>query len=229
MERDGSRGGGAPRPAARTLPTPLLALALLLAPTPAQADERLDDAFIFFAASLEITTVTGIFLEVGVWPPVEDNGPRLLAMTFGTMAVSALVAWAAYAGEWSPRIAHAMHGALWSGLDLFILGCVLPFAVGDDVDGLEVTPASWALGIVGLIEGAVAGAALVDDREDDLWMASGIGLLGGVLLAGIVAGIGTLDGWSNDQIGQGIGWSLFTGLTLTITGAHIYAAVDAEE
>jgi hypothetical protein len=210
------------------LAVPLVALGLLLAPTPAQADERLDDSFLFFASSLEITTMAGIYLEVGVFPPVEDNGLRLLGLTLGSMGVSALVAYLAYQGEWSPRIAAAMHGALWSGLDLFILGCVLPFAVGDDRDGLEVTPASWALGAVGLVEGAVAGAILVDEWETDVWMLSGVGFLGALLLAGIVAGIGTVSGWSNDQVGQGIGWSLFTGLTLTITAAHIYAAVATE-
>lgn len=205
---------------------------LWLAPSGASADTSYgyenQDGWVWGAATLELATGASILLELAVLPETDDNGPRLTAMGIGSLVLSGVIGYLGWANEWPHPIPLAVHGAIWSGLTMLFLGSVLPFAVGmSGAEGFEFGTVAWTLAGLGIVEGALAGALIVDGgSETSVWMtAPGAGLMGGLLLTGLIAVIFGM-GWDADEVGQAIGWTMFLSLGATMAGVHIYAALD---
>lgn len=106
-----------------------------------------------------------------------DVGGQLGFGMLGSAAIFGIGAgFASMEGDWDPRIAGAMHQALWAGSGLGALGYLL----GQSIDPDTPWPAALAatgLGAIGMLGGAALGGLLVDN-EGEVWLVYAAPLVG---------------------------------------------------
>ncbi len=145
-----------------------------------------------------------------------------LPVNFTLLALGPAAGYGAYRARLDPRPATALHGALWLGADLFLLGAL--------VDGRDRTwqlrdgAVAWTLGGLGLVVGGLAGAIAI--RDDDALTAWMVGpplgfAAGGLVLGGMLVLGGGVDG--DNAIGQlATGAMIGTALGLGFAGMLAY-------
>jgi len=146
-----------------------------------------------------------------------------LPVTFTPFVLAPVAAYGAYRAKLDPRPALALHGALWLGADLFLLGAL--------VDGRERTwqlrggAVAWTLGGLGVLGGGLAGATAI--RGGDALLAWMIGppigfAAGGLVLGGVLVLAGGVDG--DNAMGQlATGAIVGTALGLGVAGVLAYS------
>ncbi len=145
-----------------------------------------------------------------------------MPVNFTPLLLGPAAAYGAYRAKLDPRPAMALHGALWLGADLFLLGAL--------VDGRERAwqlrggAVAWTLGGLGVLAGGLAGATAI--RGDDALLAWMVGpslgfAAGGLVLGGMLVLAGGADG--DDALGQlATGAIVGTTLGLGIAGVLAY-------
>lgn len=146
-----------------------------------------------------------------------------LPVNFTPLVLAPAAAYGAFRARLDPRPTMALHGALWLGADLFLLGAL--------IDGRERAwqlrggAVAWTLGGLGAVAGGLAGATVI--RDDNALLAWMIGppigfAAGGLVLGGALVLAGGADG--DDAIGQfATGAIVGTALGLGVAGVLAYS------
>jgi hypothetical protein len=147
----------------------------------------------------------------------------LVPVNFTPFLLAPAAAYGAFRAKLDPRPTMALHGALWFGADLFLLGAL--------IDGRERAwqlrrgTVAWTLGGIGVLAGGLAGAVAI--RDDDALLAWMIGppigfAAGGLVLGGVLVLAGGADG--DDALGQfATGAIVGTTLGLGVAGVLAYS------
>jgi hypothetical protein len=165
------------------------------------------------AAGLELSTAG--YASLRFTETVGDN----FALNLTPALIGGAAAFAAYYWDLDPTPALAIHGAVWTGVDLMLVGALI-----DGHDDNDLAFGTWAkiLGAVGAVGGGVLGAT-VGDRVPQAWMvAPTAGAAGGVLIGGLwVLLSGDIGGdHSVQQLSIGVAGGVAVGIaTAAILGA----------
>jgi hypothetical protein len=135
-------------------------------------------------------------------------------------------------GGWPSRIPRGIHGAMWTGGDLFLLGSMLHGAMKPSGEAFQVGFLSWGMAAIGAAAGAYVGVKQVDDGgRMGFWYAGGpAGAMGGIPIAGLI-GLTAGQRWSQRKLGEMMGWTFFgtttTGLAVSYGAAFLFPAKPA--
>jgi len=211
----------------RRSPRILLLLALLasfaLAPRDAQAENEKAEGALAWGLLATEASMAGVFalsFKVKGWP---SDGPAFM-VNMAPLVIGPGVAFGAYAGDFDPRPAYALHGAAAMGLDLFLVGMLID-GMNED-DGRAIGTNAWILGLLGAGAGAWVGATQVDNADEGAVFYGAP--IGGFAVGGIV-GMATslLSGNTNDLFEYAV-YGATGGMTLGVAGSLYFALSDAK-
>lgn len=196
----------------------LLAAALLLAASPASAEprqfERIDGAFVWGIAGLEVSFTAAMILRMTVWDgPMQGPGEGLLLTA--PFVVAAATGVGGYLWCLPPRLALGLHGGLYTGLAAG-LGAGLVRGALSEAGTLRFDSLAGVAALVGTVPGLLLGSLEVDPDDPLAFWLGGPpgGMLVGVVGAAILAVSLFLSGndpgpGTGDQV---VGWPIFAGL-----------------
>lgn len=115
----------------------------------------------------EVSLLASIVLEVGVLPPLSDNGPRLLLLMGASVGLGVGVGVLAAQLNWPVQATLAVHGAPWGAFVLAPFGMLIDGAGSRTTDGLDVGPYTAAMALIGAAAGGVLAPLLLDVEEND--------------------------------------------------------------
>lgn len=169
------------------------AAVIVARPAPAAAEEPPSPAMTYGVVSLEVATAAVFTIAFGT--DLYEHDATVYVNTFGTLALGTGSALFAHRFDLDPRPALALHGAIWVGGDLFLMGTLVD-GLADD-DRLAIGPTALVLGGLGAIAGGLAGATQIEtQRQLGPFLAGpSVGLVaGGLGLGGLLVLIGGIDG-----------------------------------
>ena len=195
-----------------------IGLALLVAaPSVAGAQSRdRDDPFVWAVVSAELAMAASVATLFAVTDEQVSAGGSIATALIPTgVGVAAGVASSKLG--WSDELPLALHGAMWSGAGMFVAGGLLEGLGRDGPRGegraFELGVLAPVMGGVGALIGAVTGARAVNGPDlEGTWLGPPVaGSMVGVLLAGVIALGGALNGWSDEKLGRAIGFPAVSG------------------
>ncbi|MFH0901708.1 MAG: hypothetical protein V2A73_13855 [Pseudomonadota bacterium] len=175
-------------------------LSLALAQARSVAAQRSEAVGAWSIASLELSA--GLAVSYATIAKKGGEAPIIVA----PVAISALIGYLSYRQQWDPVIPLAAHGALWSGLDLFLLTGLIQGAIEDR--SFAAGPLAYGLAGLGALAGAWVGASKVDSTDKMKWWLGALTLP--TLSAVVLAGVGSVAfgaRWSGSKRERFIGWS----------------------
>jgi hypothetical protein len=157
------------------------------APAPEAEENPVARGLVWGGTTAEVAVLTSMVLEVGVFPPVQDNGPRLLLLTAGSVALGVGVGWLAAALDWPEQWALGLHGAAWGAFVLAPFGMLIDGARdATDDDGVTTGTYTAMLMVGGAVFGGLLGPLLLDVHESTetgaFYAAPGLGALLGTIV-----------------------------------------------
>lgn len=190
-----------------------VALGTMAAPRVVRADEHGESAWAWGVATTDVVLPLSLG-AVALWAPASETRSSLfVASGFGALAVGATVGSIAHAQDWEPVIPLAAHGALWGGLDGFLIGGLL-----DGVrQGRTFAAGPLAFGLAGagaLVTGWLGASAVEPGSPTGTWLAApALGAAFGGLLA-VVPSI-ALQFQGRDRTAYRVtGWFIASGIAL---------------
>lgn len=195
----------------------LVTAALVLASPAARAEEtnpRVTGAFVWGITGFEVATTSVLMLRFTYLSgDLAEPGEGLLLTA--PFLVGTAVGIAAYLWCLPPRVGHALHGGMYTGLLAGLGEALVRGALA--LDGtLRFDRYAGIAALVGTIPGILIGALEVEpDDPLQFWLGGPpAGMLAGVVIAGVLAVVLFLSGndpgpGTGDQV---IGWPIFAGL-----------------
>ncbi len=169
-----------------TVPATATATATATASPTVTTERPLDRAFVWGGTVFEVALVSSMVLEVGFMPPVDDNGPRLLAFMGASLALAVGTGWLAAELGWPEQGALALNGAVWGAFALAPFGVLVDGGRSRTTDGLDTGPFTAAFALSGAVVGGVLAPLLLDVHEPTetiaLYVAPGLGAFIGTLV-----------------------------------------------
>ncbi len=206
----------------RSLRLAALAAGVLLvvaSPSRAQADDFDDAPWAWALASMELGGAAEVALLAG--HHVSNNGLLNLA----PVALGIGAGFAAYRWELDMRPALAVHGAVWSGVDLLLIGALIDGR--GERTGLRFGTTSLVLGAAGVGAGAYFGAT-AGARDHRAWLlAPTVGMGAGLVVGGLLAFTTTKIG--DDLFMQRMTMGMAGGLAASLVAVTIINATQRDE
>jgi hypothetical protein len=176
----------------------------------AQEDQRSTNAAVWGLTTLELTAGASL-AAMFTWDPGATESARYvlyvappIAAGFGMTALS-------YQQRWESTIPSATHGALWAGLDGFLIGTL--------IDGLShergqtIGPWAYGLAAAGTLAGGVLGATAIEPgAPTEGWLAGPVVGAGFGFVVGAVPAIVMAMNGKNRLARQFFWWSMATGI-----------------
>jgi hypothetical protein len=186
--------------------------------SPAHAEvTKVDKTVAWGAATAELATVGFVALRFGA-EVIPDGAPAYVG-NFAPVVLGAGAALAAHRWDLDGRPAYAVHGAIWGGTGMFLLGAAIEGR--KERSGLDAGGLTYALAAGGVLAGGalgmVGGQADVKTSLLAPTVGLGVGALGGigaVLVSGDVGG---------DRTARRIIIGLGTGVTAGVVGGALVA------
>lgn len=200
----------------------LVALAVgLAAPRAAHAEsDRLGDAMTWGVLGLEAGTA-GLF-TLAFTTGIGSTSAQASVLGWTPLLLGGGITYLAYRADAGRTIPVVIHGAVWTGVDLFLVGTLLEGR--NDRDRLKIGKVSLAMGVIGGLGGAALAEWTGRDKDaSTVWLGAPVGsaLAGGLVLGGILVLAGGVDG---DKAVSQLATGTIAGLTLGL-GASIYYGV----
>jgi hypothetical protein len=176
----------------------------------AQEEQRDIDAAVWGVSTLELSaglSLTAMFL----WDPEATASGRYSLYVLPPFVAGLGMAALSYQQRWDTTVPNAMHGALWGGLDGFLVGTL--------IDGLShergqtIGPWAYGLAAAGTLAGGVLGATAIEPgAPTEGWLAGPVVGAGFGLVIGTVPAI--MMAWNGkDRLArQFFWWSMATGI-----------------
>ena len=159
------------------------------------AAERPKPWAVYGGLSLEAAMAGTFYLNFSDLADHVGDNARVWTGFIGSTALTLGGGYLGHRFDLDPRPALAVHGAVWFGLEGFMLGTLVDGR--DQAWGLRVGRTAWTLGAVGAVAGAVVGGRFVDGRDEtSVWFGGPtIGFAaGGIVIGGLMVLIGGIDG-----------------------------------
>lgn len=197
----------------------LLVIAALA--SPALAEDKRSGPVAWGVAGLELG-MAGDF-TLAFTTKVHSSSGGTLAAALGVFALGGGMAYLSYKADLGPTGPLVGHGAVWGGVDLFILGSLIDGR--DDRHRLKIGPTAITLGIGGTIAGGLLAYRSRTGTADTVWLGAAPGgfLAGGLAIGGMIVLIGGLDGdkaMSQFAIGGLAGLSIGLGAAIWYSSTH---------
>ena len=200
----------------------LVTLALLASlAAPAAADDKRSGTMVWGEAGLELGCA-GVF-AIAFGTDAYDSSLAAPSLTLAPFALAGGMALLAHRYDLGPSGPVIVHGAVWTGLDLFMLGSLIDGR--NDHERLAIGPVGITLGIAGTLAGGYLASRSRTGTSDAVWLGAAPGgfVAGGLALGGLLVLAGGLDGdraISQFTTGAVAGLSIGLGAAIYYTATH---------
>ena len=176
----------------------------------AQEDLRTTNAAVWGATTLELTAGASLATML-TWDPRATESGRFALYIVPPLAAGFGMAALSYQQRWETTIPSATHGALWGGIDGFLVGTL--------IDGLShergqtIGPWAYGLAAAGTLAGGVLGATAIEPgAPTEGWLAGPVVGAGfGFVVGAVPALVLSMNG--KDRLArQFFWWSMATGI-----------------
>ncbi len=184
----------------------------------AQDRYRAQNAGLWGAATWELSTAAGI---AGLVTLTDENtsGTVSALMLASPVVLGLAAAGLAYRYPTDAAIPRAIHGGMWTGIDMMLIGMLID---GRNGEGMKFGTWALSLGAAGVVVGSVVGAREVaPGSESTAWFAGPSGVMAGFVFGGI-AGL-MYQRWSSDKRVRVLGWSMVTTLSIGLVASYTLA------
>ncbi|MBA3464142.1 MAG: hypothetical protein H0T46_29575 [Deltaproteobacteria bacterium] len=183
---------------------------------PAAADEQRSGPMVWGAAGLELGCA-GVF-AIAFGTDAYESSITAPTLALAPFALGGGMAYLAYRADLGPTGLIIAHGAIWTGLDLFMLGTLIDGR--NDRHRMAIGPVAITLGIAGTLGGGYLASRSRTGTSDSVWLGAAPGgfIAGGLVLGGLLVLAGGIDG---DHAASQFTTGAVAGLSIGL-GAAIY-------
>jgi len=187
----------------------------------AAAEDKRSGPVAWGVAGLELGTAADFTLAFTT--KVHDSAAATTGLALGVFALGGGMALLSYKADLGATGPVVVHGAVWSGIDLFVLGSLIDGR--NERDRLKIGPTALVLGGGGLIAGGLLAYRSRTGTADSIWLGAAPGgfIAGGLAIGGILVLASGIDGdkaLSNFAIGGIAGLSIGLGAAIWYTATQ---------